>query len=262
MSIIESFDESRPLIGPEHFYKQGHIADICIVTFSHKVLEDVLETYECKKEVCAATGNGKIPIYSLTHGTNNILFYMSPIGSAIAGCIMEEVSWLTGAKHFIVFGSCGSLDDALTDGKFIVPTESYRDEGFSYHYQKASDYIQITNCQKLSRFFEELSIPYVSGRSWTTDAMYRETELNIARRKADGCICVEMESAGLQALCTFKNLELYTFFFASDLVDGEVWENINLGTMEGCLMQINCFDIALKLVDFIITSHLEKKNIC
>ncbi len=45
MSIIESYDESRPLIGPENFYKKGKIADICIVTFSHKVLEDVLKKY-------------------------------------------------------------------------------------------------------------------------------------------------------------------------------------------------------------------------
>ncbi len=71
----------------------------------------------------------------------------------------------------------------------------------------------------------------------------------MAKRKADGCICVEMESAGLQAVCTYKGLDLYTFFFISDLVDGEVWENVNLGTLEEKKKQINCFEIALKLVD-------------
>jgi len=249
MSIIDSYDESRPLIGPENFYKKGNIADICIVTFSHKVLEDVLKKYDCEKEVYADNVNGGIQVYSLMTGTNKILFYMSPIGSACAGCVMDEVNYLTGATKFIVFGSCGSLDNALTSGKFIVPTESYRDEGFSYHYQKASDYIEITNSKKLSELFERLSIPYVCGRSWTTDAIYRETEKNVAKRKADGCICVEMESAGLQAVCTYKGLDLYTFFFISDLVDGEVWENVNLGTLEEKKKQINCFEIALKLVD-------------
>ncbi len=249
MSIIESYDESRPLIGPENFYKKGKIADICIVTFSYKVLDDVLKKYDCKKEVCAENVNGEIQVYSLMTGTNKILFYMSPIGSSCAGCTMDEVNYLTGATKFIVFGSCGSLDNALTSGKFIVPTESYRDEGFSYHYQKASDYIEITNSKKLSELFERLFIPYVCGKSWTTDAIYRETEKNVAKRKADGCICVEMESAGLQAVCTYKGLDLYTFFFISDLVDGEVWENVNLGTLEEKKKQINCFDIALKLVD-------------
>lgn len=248
MSIIDSYDESRPLISPENFYqqRQGNIADICIVTFSHKVLEDILKKNDCKKEVCAGTANGKIQVYSLMAGKSKMLFYMSPIGSACAGCIMDEVSYLTGAKKFVVFGSCGSLDHELTNGKFIVPTESYRDEGFSYHYQKASDYIKITNSQRLAQFFETLSIPYVCGKSWTTDAIYRETVANVAKRKEEGCISVEMESAGLQALCSFKKLELYTFFFASDLVDGEVWENVNLGTSEERKKQINCFEIALQ----------------
>lgn len=249
MSIIDSYDESRPLIGPENIYQKGDIAKYCVVTFSYKVLEDVLKKYDCKEEACALTANGKIPVYSLNNGVNKILFYMSPTGSAAAGCIMDEVSYLTGADKFIVFGSCGSLDNTLTKGKFIVPTESYRGEGFSYYYQKASDYIEITGSKILSKLFDEMSIPYVNGRSWTTDAIYRETEQNIAKRKADGCISVEMESAGLQALCTYKNLELYTFFFASDLVDGEVWENVNLGTPEEKKKQINCFEIALRLAE-------------
>lgn len=252
MSIIDSFDESRPLLNPENIYTKGSIADICIVTFSHEVLEDVLKRYDYKEETCAATANGKIQVYSFLKGNDKILFYMSPIGAACAGCIMDEVSYLTGATNFIVFGSCGSLDPAVTSGKLIVPTESYRDEGFSYHYQKANDYIEILNNKRISELFDKLSVPYVCGRSWTTDAIYRETERNVAKRKADGCISVEMESAGLQALCTFKQWELFTFFFASDLVDGEVWRNVNLGTSEERKEQINCFEIAVRLAELII----------
>ncbi len=251
MSITDSFDESRPMITPSNFFEKGYISDTCIVTFSHKVLEDVLGRYECKKECCSGTANGRIQIYSIPCGNDRILFYMSPIGAASAGCVMEEVSHMTGATNFIVFGSCGSLDGSATNGKFIVPTESYRDEGFSYHYVKASDYIEITNSQKLSQMFDRMSLPYVCGRSWTTDALYRETEGNVAKRKADGCISVEMESAGLQALCTFKGMQLYTFFFASDLVGGEVWQNVNLGTAEEGKKQINCFETALLIAQMI-----------
>lgn len=252
MSIIDSFDESRPLLNPENIYTKGSIADTCIVTFSHEVLEDVLKRYDYKEETSAATANGKIQVYSFLKGNDKILFYMSPIGAACAGCIMDEVSYLTGATNFIVFGSWGSLDPAVTGGKLIVPTESYRDEGFSYHYQKAGDYIEIANSKRISDLFDKLSVPYVCGKSWTTDAIYRETEKNVAKRKADGCISVEMESAGLQALCTFKQWELYTFFFASDLVDGEVWRNVNLGTSEERKEQINCFEIAVRLAELIV----------
>lgn len=251
MSNVEFYDNTKPLIGPEHFHEHRDIADICIVTFSCKVLEDVLAKYECTEECYARTANGKIPIYSIVQDNRKILFYMSQIGSACAGTLMEEIHYMTGATKFIVFGSCGSLDNELTDGKFIVPTESYRDEGFSYHYQKASDYISIPNNDKLAELFDRISVPYVRGRSWTTDAIYRETEGKVSKRKSEGCICVEMESAGLQAVCTYRNLELYTFFFASDLVGGEVWQNINLGTTEEKKSQISCFDIAMKIVEFI-----------
>ncbi len=135
--------------------------------------------------------------------------------------------------------------------KIIVPTESYRDEGFSYHYVPAGDYIKITNSAKLISLFASLGIPYVAGRSWTTDALYRETIENVIRRKADGCISVEMESSALQAVCTYKLINLYIFFFVSDLLNAELWKNVNLGTDEEKKEQLNAFGIALKVAQFI-----------
>lgn len=251
MSLFDSYDDSLPMITPSSFYRARYIADTCIVTFSHKVLNYTLEKYHYKKEVCTGTANGLIQIYSLEYNGKKILFYMSPIGSSIAGMVLDEVSFLTGASNFIFFGSCGSLDSYLTDGKLIIPTESYRDEGFSYHYAPAGDYIKITNADKLASIFKNLGIPYVSGKTWTTDAIYMETVRKIEKRKADGCITVEMESAGLQAICSYKNINLFIFFFVSDLLAGALWENMTLGTPEEKRQQINAFDIALKLTDYI-----------
>lgn len=36
---------------------------------------------------------------------------------------------------------------------------------------------------------------------------------NFEKHKADGCISVEMECAALQAMCDFRELNLYTFFY-------------------------------------------------
>lgn len=44
---------------------------------------------------------------------------------------------------------------------------------------------------------EYKKLPYVLGRNWTTDSFYRETENNLAKRKADGCISVEMECSAM-----------------------------------------------------------------
>ena len=119
MSIENSFDDkSEALITPEKFYgNHERIADICIVTFSHVVHDKVLKTYSCKKVANSGTANGKIPIYFIEE--KNILFYLSPIGSAVAGTVLDEVRCLTKACKFIVFGSCGILDENKCSGKII-----------------------------------------------------------------------------------------------------------------------------------------------
>ena len=85
----------------------------------------------------------------------------------------------------------------------MIPTESYRDEGTSYHYKKASD-ITNTNANKAAEFMKYKKLPYVLGKNWTTDSFYRETENNFAQRKADGCISVEMECSAMQTVCDFR----------------------------------------------------------
>jgi uridine phosphorylase len=117
-----------------------------------------------------------------------------------------------------MFGSAGSLDKEKTDGKFIIPTESYRGEGCSYYFAEPADYISIMSCERLSEIFDELNVPYIKGRVWTTDAMIRETQGLVQARRAEGCIAVEMELAGVQAVCNFYGLELYNFLEAGDVL--------------------------------------------
>ena len=42
--------------------------------------------------------------------------------------------------------------------------------------------------------------------------------------KADGCRSVEMECSAVQAMCDFRNLELYVFFTSGDLLDSPKWD--------------------------------------
>ncbi len=123
-----------------------------------------------------------------------------------------------------MFGSCGSLDPEQTSGRFIIPTQSYRGDGASYYYAPASDYIDIKGCDKLEGIFEELNAPYVKGRVWTTDSMLRETKGLVAKRREEGCIAVEMELAGVQALCDFYGLTLYDFLEAGDVLADSGYE--------------------------------------
>ena len=106
----------------------------------------------------------------------------------------------------------------MTNGRFVIPTYAYRDEGMSYHYAPPSDYIFIRNHDKLAAIFRRLNLPYVEGRVWTTDAFMRETVGLTNRRRSEGCIAVEMELAGVQAVCDFTGLELYDFLVTGDVL--------------------------------------------
>jgi uridine phosphorylase len=48
--------------------------------------------------------------------------------------------------------------------------------------------------------------------------MLRETTDLVSRRRKEGCIAVEMEVAGVQAVCDFYGFELYDFLSAGDVL--------------------------------------------
>jgi len=238
--IIDCYDvETETIISLKDFYGEPkHIVDLCLIIFSKDIYTHLLNTYNCEEIAILTACNGNTPIYKINYKGADIAFYLTGIGSAVASSECYEVSWITGAKKFIMFGSCGSLDRKKTEGKFIVPTESYRGEGCSYYYAEPSDYINIKNSQKLSEIFNELGVPYVLGRVWTTDSIVRETRGLVSKRKAEGCIAVEMELAGVQAVCDFYNLELYNFLEAGDVLEESEYEvkglhnaNHNLGKL-------------------------------
>lgn len=73
-----------------------------------------------------------------------------------------------------------------------------------------------------------------------------ETENKVASRRKDGCVSVEMECAGLQAVCDYLGTDLYMFFFSGDLLL-ENWERGELGGALEKARQADCFDLALNI---------------
>ncbi len=84
--------------------------------------------------------------------------------------------------------------------------------------------------------------------NWTTDALYRETRNLVETRKSEGCIAVEMELAGMQAVCDFYNIELYDFFVTGDVVDQMDYTSDGLHEANH---NLDKFYIALKLAEII-----------
>lgn len=246
--ITQSFHpEKESLFSPEAFLgKRHYVCEKAIATFSHEIFHAVLEQYPHEAVGHINSANGKRIIYRLTVNGQPVIFYMSAIGSCLAGIDVIEMQWQTGIDKLILFGSAGSLKSDATQGKYVIPTQAYRDEGMSYHYAPPSDYLDIPNSTRLAAIFEALHLPYVTGRVWTTDAPYRETYTAVEKRKQEGCIAVEMELAGVQAVCNFHGIELYDFLVAGDILDGDTYNSDGLAAANHSLDK---FHVALKILE-------------
>ena len=228
--ITDSFDpKSEPLFTPESFLgPQRHLSDVCILTFSHVILKEMQERFTLIEVGTLDSAGGSRPVYAFEHGGMTLTAFLGGLGSTVAGNDVIELNWITGATKFVMFGSSGSLNREVTAGKYVIPTEAYRDEGMSYHYAPPSDYIAIGTADKTAAMFDELRLPYVKGRVWTTDAFYRETRDQFEKRRSEGCLAVEMELAGVQAVCDFYGFELYDFLVTGDVLDAPIYENDGL----------------------------------
>lgn len=244
--IIHSYDDQTPpIIGPGSFYgPQRSICEVCILTFSHIILEAARQRFPLREAAQISAVNGAIPIYTFSYQGRTVALCLSGIGSTQAGTNVIEINWLTGATKFILFGSAGSLNRAATAGKYVLPTEAYRDEGLSYHYAPPADYIRIKTADWMEALFRELGLPHIKGRVWTTDAFYRETRGQVMQRQAEGCIAVEMELAGVQAVCDFHGFELYNFLVTGDVLDAPEYDR---GTLPSANHDLDKLQIALEL---------------
>lgn len=226
-TAFEKFDSSRTaFINPGDTVKPiDDFPKICISTFSN----DMIEKYaagagvEIIAHLYAATG--PTPVYKTCYGGEDIAFYLSKVGGPACVAGFEEIVAM-GAQKFVLFGCCGVLDDSAVDGKLIVPTSAVRDEGTSYHYAPPSPELDadpkltgiLTSC------LDKLGCPYVKGKIWTTDAIYRETPDRIAERKKEGCIGVEMEYASMLAAAQFRNILFIQFLYGADNLDCTSWD--------------------------------------
>jgi len=226
MGFADFYDpEKWAVINPDevHTVRERKL-DICIINFSYKIMEALLADglLELVEEEAVRFVSCHLNLY-VFKGTN-IGVIQTHVGAPFTGGLIEDLAYSFSCRRFVLFGSCGALSRELTYGNLIVPTHAYRDEGFSYHYQPPADYIEVKNHETVAAVLDRLKIPYVKGRSWTTDAFFRETRGKVERRKAEGCIVVEMELSSCQALCDFRGYELYNFLYSADNLDHSKWD--------------------------------------
>ena len=224
--ILEFDEDKNAIISPNDFNKNiPKIQEKCILCFFNEIIDELEKQGKIRHiaELHSPLGNHKI--YEMTYNDVSINVFNPGLGGPMAGGFVDELIGL-GVKNFMACGGAGVLIDEIEMGTLIVPTSTVRDEGLSYHYFPANQDIFLKNevYNKIESVLNENEIKFLKGKTWTTDAIYRETKTKIQNRKKQGCICVEMEFASMLSVALFRNVNFGQLLYGGDSVDGGIWK--------------------------------------
>lgn len=224
---ILEFDENREaLIRPEFIAERyERIHERLLICFFHETMEKLLERDEI---VLSFVLRGENPLKIYRFKEEDITLVEGRLGGPASGGYLEDLIAL-GAKKILFVGGAGVLRKDLTVGKFLVPTSAVRDEGFSYHYLPPSREVEanLIVAEKITAFLKNRGIDYLTGKTWTTDAFYRETPARIAKRREEGCLFVEMEQSAMMAVAAYRGVDYGAILYGGDDVSKEKWDSRN-----------------------------------
>lgn len=216
-----------------HFYREEDkdtvFPKVAVGVFSRHLYYDIVSKYQCNEIGYVKNANLEKPLCIMKYKDSEILLFMAGVSAPHIAGDLEEIAY-HGVENFIIFGNCGVLDKNIPDCGIIIPTLAYREEGTSYHYLPEGDSIELDATYKdlFIEILKEHDFDYVTGPTWTTDAFYRETRDKVNYFKEKGCLCVEMEASAIAAICKYKNLHSFIFFYAGDNLDSVTWEERSL----------------------------------
>jgi uridine phosphorylase len=199
---------------------------VAVLCFFNEVLEDLASRGEARLVGRLVSEIGPNPLYAVAVDGTDVLVAHPGVGAPLAAGVLEEVIAL-GATSIVACGSAGALRDHLVLGHPVVVDEAVRDEGTSFHYLASSRTVKADphGVAVLVALLEERGIEHLVGKSWTTDAFYRETRERVDRRVAEGCLTVEMEASAFMAVARFRGVRFAQLLYAGDTLAGETWES-------------------------------------
>ncbi|HSM54977.1 MAG TPA: DUF952 domain-containing protein, partial [Candidatus Sulfomarinibacteraceae bacterium] len=224
--ILEFDPSPNALIEPSEVLAPIDIPACCVLCFFQDVFADLDEQGRLSVLYDLGSEIGHNPVYEIEVDGRRLALCHPGVGAPLAAGFLEELIAL-GCRRFIICGGAGTLDGDLALGHIVVPSRAVRDEGTSYHYlppgrEVAASAVAVAAIEKV---LQRDNVDYVVGKTWTTDAVYRETPARIQRRRAEGCITVEMEAAALFAVAQFRNVLAGQLLYCGDDVSSDKWDS-------------------------------------
>ena len=246
--ILEYDKNPSAKLNPSHFADQKFSTDKLVITFFPEVVDKLLEQGAIAEDTVIG-GENVVVVYRFREAPD-VLLTLGQIGCPACGGNLDLFHAM-GVQKVMFCGGGGVLDRNIEVGQILVVEGAIRDEGFSYHYLPPSRvvYTEPGTNEKIIRYLEEQGIPYLKGLTWTTDALFRETEDRIALRKAEGAKIVEMEQAGCIAVAKFREFSYGALIYGGDDLSGEQWDNRGWRSREG--VRYDLVQLCRKLLEII-----------
>lgn len=229
--ILEFDEERQAILDPGSLISKMGVPEACVICFFAEVIEDLVAERSAKVIAHSISEIGQHPVYEMDVDGKRLAFFHPGIGAPLAGALLEEMI-ARGCKKFMACGGCGVLDKEIAVGHLLVPVSAIRDEGTSYHYLPPSREVamDLGALAAIESVLKRHGTDYLRTKTWTTDAIYRETPEKVAAYLAEGCLAVEMEAAAFFAVAQFRGVAFGQILYGGDAVipgawDGRTWNS-------------------------------------
>ena len=230
--VLEFDDNPIAKLNPTHFAGDGFDTDKMVITFFPEVIEKLLSSGQLQKYT-VIPGENALTIYRFTEKPD-VLLTLGQVGCPACGGNLDLYNAM-GITKVMFCGGGGVLNKDMDVGQILVVDGAIRDECFSYQYLPASRiiYTDTSVTEKIIQYLDKCEVTYIRGLTWTTDAIFRETEDRIELRKKEGAKIVEMEQSGCIAVSQFRKFAYGALIYSGDDLSGKEWDGRKWRSREG-----------------------------
>ncbi len=225
--ILEYDPANDALIEPARVLPRlDSMPERCVLCFFADVIAAVIAAEQPAVITELGSEIGRNPVYRLERGGQALALVHPGVGAPLSAAFLDELIAL-GCRKFIACGGAGVLDSDIAVGHVVVPTSAVRDEGTSYHYlppaREVAPHPDAVTAIEAALLHHH--VPYLKGKTWTNDAIYRETRAKVNARRAEGCLTVEMEASAFFAVAQFRGVMFGQLLYGGDDVGGDEWDH-------------------------------------
>ncbi|HEY9075613.1 MAG TPA: nucleoside phosphorylase [Anaerolineaceae bacterium] len=223
--ILEYDSCSTAIVNPKLKQPDQPVPVFAVACFFNNLLHRLAAEGRLREVYVLGSEIGKHPVYELEEDGWKCLVFHPGVGAPLSAGLLDEMIAL-GMRGVIACGGCGVLQKDIAAGHVVVLSAAVRDEGTSYHYLPPAREVLASEqaTAALEDACQEQQIPYLKGKTWTTDGLYRETAARRALRVQEGCLVVEMEAAAFFAVAQFRGVHFGQVVYGGDLVVPEGWD--------------------------------------